>query len=159
MTTGETYIQVGEISGANKSLIYFSSNGGDKFTVAKFGTVGNLSLMATSDVVNPPTVNPESQYVEVVGSASATDELDDITTWGLGMDSGSVANTYRGCISNYRSSSVANDNSCNVSDPNPLNWTTRYALLSNLEDLKVGDLNAVTDWSVVGLSGLVIPNP
>jgi hypothetical protein len=38
-------------------------------------------------------------------------------------------------------------------------WGTEYALLSSLPPLLVGDGGAVTDWSIIGLDGLVLPNP
>ena len=161
LVTGETHIQVGEISGSNKSLLYFSSNGGDKFTLAKLGTDGSVSdaLMATSDVLNPPQTDPESQYVEVVRSGAANANLD-TADWGLNLHGGS-ANSYRGCIANYRSSATSYDHSCNASTVDAPNsdWGTEYALLSNLPVLLVGDGIAVTSWSVIGLNNLVLPNP
>lgn len=161
LVTGETHIEVADDS-SGKSLFYFSSNGGDKFTLAhlSYNAGSASSLLVTSDVLNPPQADPSSQYIEVVQSGASNADLD-TADWGFNLHGG-AANSYRGCIMNYRSSSATSyDNSCNASTVDPIysDWGTQYALLSNLPALLVGDGIAVTSWSVIGLNGLVIPDP
>jgi hypothetical protein len=161
LVTGETHIEVADDS-SGKSLFYFSSNGGDKFTLAhlSYNAGSASSLLVTSDVLNPPQADASSQYIEVVQSGASNADLD-TADWGFNLHGG-AANSYRGCIMNYRSSSSATsyDNSCNASTVVPPgNMGTQYALLSNLPPLLVGDGIAVTSWSVIGLNTLVIPDP
>ncbi|MBX3022368.1 MAG: hypothetical protein KF799_11905 [Bdellovibrionales bacterium] len=163
LSTGETKIEAGQASSSGASLFYFHTNGGDKFTLANLLSDGSsaYSLLATSDVLNPPQTDPESQYIEVVRSGASNADLD-TADWGFNLHgtAGGQGNSYRGCIGNYRSSSATSyDNSCNASSVDPVNsdWGTQYALLSNLPPLLVGDGIAVNSWSVVGLEGLTIP--
>lgn len=162
LTTGAATIQVGNTTSPDTSLLYFSTDGGDKFTLARLSYEGgqSSSLLVTSDVLNPPQTDAASQYIEVVRSGASNADLD-TADWGFNLHGG-AANSYRGCIMNYRSSSATSyDNSCNASTVDPINndWGTQYALLSNLPTLLIGDGIAVTSWSVIGLNGLVIPNP
>lgn len=165
LSTGETKIEAGQASSSSASLFYFHTNGGDKFTLANLLSDGSsaYSLLATSNVLNPPQTDPESQYIEVVRSGASNADLD-TADWGFHLHGtgGGQGNSYRGCIGNYRSSSaVSYDNSCNASSVDPVNsnWGTQYALLLNLPPLLIGDGIAVNSWSVVGLDGLIIPDP
>lgn len=160
LLTGETHIEIADDS-SGKSLFYFSSNGGDKFTLAHLSNNGSSasSLLVTSDVLNPPQTDAASQYIEVVRSGASNADLD-TADWDFTLHGN--ANAYRGCIMNYRSSSSATsyENSCNASTVAPPgDMGTKYARLSNLPNLLVGDGIAVSSWSVVGLNNLVIPNP
>lgn len=144
--TGVARIQVATITDTSRDMAYFYSDGGDKFTLASFFTTSGAQYSALAKAQETaPEVNPEQIYIETVHSSNAGVNLDNVAF-------GDSAGAYRGCVFNYRTSSPSYyPNSC---DSN--NQTTKYALISGLSPILLGDANA---WETDELDNMTIIDP